>query len=137
VSSKERKESPSSVSLAVNSQAALDYGYDPVTGNLASITRCDAPTGGGGCTGAVQGLALAYDGALPTTTTWSGSVAGSVTHGYDDDLRIASEQVNAAPAIVFQYDDDNLPTGAGALSLVPDHDAEGCGAEADPSALAG
>jgi RHS repeat-associated protein len=100
-------------------EVALAYGYDPGTGNLSTITRCDAPAGGGGCAGTLEGLALAYDGALPTMTTWTGTVEGSVTHGYDDDLRISTEQVSGEAPIAFQYDDDNLLTGAGALSLVP------------------
>jgi RHS repeat-associated protein len=90
-------------------QGTVDFGYDPTTGSLTSIA---APGG--------QTLALGYDGPLLTLQTWSGPVAGSVAHGYDDDLRIDAESVGGEPAIAFGYDGDGLLTQAGALALTPD-----------------
>ena len=61
-----------------------------------------------------------YDGALLTGQTWSGPIAGSVTHTYDDTLRLASQSVNGTDTITFSYDDDSLLTGAGNLIIVRD-----------------
>ena len=49
---------------------ATSYGYD-AAGRLTSLSTADVA------------LAYAYDGGLPTGTTWSGAVAGSVTRTYD------------------------------------------------------
>ena len=86
--------------------------YHPTTGNVASI----ASPGG-------VGLNYTYDGSLLLGTTWSGPVAGSVTRTYDTDFRVATESVNGANPITFQYDPDSLLTTAGALSLTrhPQH----------------
>jgi YD repeat-containing protein len=83
----------------------VGYGYDAATGSLASIT---APTG--------LDLGFTYDGSLWTGQAWTGPVAGSVTYTYDDNLRIASVGVNGT-AVAVQYDDDNLLTQAGDLTL--------------------
>jgi RHS repeat-associated protein len=81
------------------------YGYNPVTGNLSSIT---APAG--------LGLVFAYDGSLWTGQTWSGPVAGSVTYTYDNSFRTAAVGVNGT-SVAVQYDDDDLPTQIGDLTL--------------------
>ena len=88
------------------------FTYHPTTGQLTTIA---AP---GGVT-----LGYTHDGSLLLGTTWSGPVAGSVTRTYDTDFRVASEQVNGANAVTFQYDQDSLLTGAGALTLTrhPQH----------------
>ena len=62
-------------------------------------------------------LAYTYDGKLPTGSTWSGPVQGSLSYAYDADFRLSQEKVNGASAIAFSYDADNLLTQAGALSL--------------------
>lgn len=80
--------------------------YSATTGNLTGITSPGSRT-----------LTYAYDGALPTTTTWGGEVAGSVTLGYDSLFRTASVTVNGANAIGYGYDRDGLLTSAGALTL--------------------
>ncbi len=85
---------------------SVNYGYDASTGNLNSIT-----VAGG------EGVAYTYDGPLLETETWSGTVSGSVSRAYDDDLNIVSRAVNGGSAIAFQYDDDDLMTQAGALGL--------------------
>jgi RHS repeat-associated protein len=102
--------------------AITSFGYDdvgtpedPATGQLETIL---APGG--------EGLVFDYDGFLPTLTTWSGSVAASVRHGYDDLLRVAEEEVvgfDPAGGLLFGYDDDGLLTSAGALTIDrhPDH----------------
>jgi len=94
-------------------EGQLTYQYDPVTGQLSGISGPDTET-----------LAFTYTGPLPATTTWSGPVAGSVTHTYDADLRVSTEQVNAANAATFTYDGDSLlrqaSLGGAALDLERD-----------------
>jgi len=80
--------------------------YSGTTGNLTGLT---APGG--------QTLAFTYDGALPTSTTWSGTVAGSVSHSFNNFFLPASQSVNGANTINLTYDNDNLLTGAGSLTI--------------------
>ncbi len=54
---------------------------------------------------------------LLTRETWSGSVEGSVSYTYDNDLDVASRRVNARAAIAFSYDADKLLTRAGDLTI--------------------
>jgi RHS repeat-associated protein/uncharacterized repeat protein (TIGR01451 family) len=82
------------------------YTYHPTTGNLSNLT---AP-------GSIS-LSFTYDGSLLTQTSWAGAVAGSVGYTYDNDFRLASQNVNGANPISFTYDEDSLLTGAGALTL--------------------
>jgi len=81
-------------------------GYDAGTGRLSTIL---APGG--------EGLAFGYDGLLWTGTTWSGTVAGTVSQTYDDDFRIASQSVDGGSTVSFGYDGDGFLTQAGALVL--------------------
>ena len=80
------------------------YTYQSTTGQLATVT---SPSGV---------MAYSYDGELPTAETVSGFTTGSVAWDYDAFFRTATERVNAANAIAFTYDADNLLTGAGALT---------------------
>jgi RHS repeat-associated protein len=88
---------------------AYAYSYSGITGNLAGVT---APGG--------QTLSFGYDGELPTTTTWSGTIVGSVSQTYDNDLRVTSRSVNGANTVSFTYDSDSLLTGAGGLAITRD-----------------
>lgn len=97
---------PSTLTLPNGSST---FGYSPTTGLLTSLT---APTGGA--------LAFTYDGSLPKTATWSGPVAGSVNFNYDASFRVTSITVNGANAVSFGYDNDDLLTTAGSLSLSRD-----------------
>lgn len=83
----------------------LSFGYD-TAGRLATLDRD-------------QGLSLAYayDGGLPTGTTWSGTVAGSVTLVYDNSFRVTTQLVNGGNSIAVQYNTDSLPTQVGGLTL--------------------
>jgi len=83
----------------------VGYGYSPVTGNLSSIA---APAG--------MDLGFNYDGSFWTGQTWSGPVAGSVTHTYDNSFRTTAVGVNGT-TVAVQYDGDNLPTQIGDLAL--------------------
>ena len=88
---------------------ATTFAYSATTGNLSTITM---PGG--------NALTLTFDGSIPTDSTWSGTVAGSVTRTLDNNLRTASQSVNGANPLAFSYDNDGLLTGAGALTLTRD-----------------
>ena len=85
---------------------AYAYAYSPTTGQLTGIT---APGGGV--------LAYQYDGFLRTRQTWTGAVVGNVAYTFDNNFRVSSQSVNNANTINFTYDNDDLLTGAGALTL--------------------
>lgn len=82
------------------------FAYNATTGLLSSIT---APSGGI--------VAYQYDGFLPTRETWTGTVAGNVSQTFDNNFRVTSQSINNANTVDFTYDNDNLLTGAGNLSL--------------------
>ena len=90
-------------------EGEIAYVYDATSGNLTDII---APDGGA--------LGYGYDGSLLTSVTWSGTVAGSVEYGYDNDFRVTSLKVNNADPVVYQYDQDGLLTRAGGLSMARD-----------------
>ena len=83
--------------------------YDATTGNLSGMTASDG-----------QSLAYSYDGNLPLSTTWSGTIAGSVSRIYDNNFRAVSESVNGANSVAFGYDNDGLLTSADSLSITRD-----------------
>ena len=88
----------------------INYTYSNATGRLTGITAPDNVA-----------LSFEYDGMLPTAVSWAGPITGTVSGTYDNDFRVTSLSVNGEGAVVFDYDDDNLMTQAGALSLT--HDA--------------
>ena len=83
-----------------------NFSYSATTGNLTGLTAPSGPT-----------LAFAYDGFLPTGQTWSGVIAGSVSHTFNNFFLPASQSVNGANTVTFTYDNDNLLTGAGSLAI--------------------
>jgi len=97
------------LSKKVIERGAVRYSYSSSTGQLTSIT---APDGGV--------ISYAYDGSLPTTTTWTGLIAGSVSRTYDNDFREASVSVNGANSIALQYDADSLLRRVGSLVITRD-----------------
>ena len=84
----------------------IDYSYSLTTGNLAS-----AAVNGG------EQIAYSYNGSLPTASTWTGPVAGSVSRRYDNNFWITSVSINGRNSVGFQNDNDGLVTKAGALVL--------------------
>jgi RHS repeat-associated protein len=90
-------------------QDMITLAYDPVTGNVATIT---------GPAGAI--VTQSYDGSLPTNAGWAGAISGSMQRSYDSNLRVASERINGGDAINFAYDGDGLLTLAGGLTLARD-----------------
>ena len=91
------------------SRGGLFFTYSGTTANLTGIA---APGG--------NTLAYTYDGSLLTRVEWDGEVEGSVEVGYDNDFRVVKQKVNDTDSVTFQYDDDGLLTGAGALTLTRD-----------------
>jgi len=87
-------------------RGTYSYAYDPVSGNPTSVTD---PAGGS--------LGFGYDGALPTSVTWSGEVSGTVEWTYDNSFEVISTRVNGANEVTFSRDQDGLLTQAGALTL--------------------
>jgi len=98
--------------LTLSGSQVTTYAYGATTGTLSSIT---AP----GST-----LSYTYDGSLLKTTTWAGTVAGSVSRNYDTNFRITSQSVNGANTVSFGYDTDSLLTSAGSL-LITRHSSHG------------
>ena len=84
----------------------ISYGYDSATGNLSS-----ASIAGG------EAIAYGYNGPLPTSLTWTGSVAGNISRVYNNNFWVTSESINSGNTINFSYDNDGLITHAGALTL--------------------
>jgi RHS repeat-associated protein len=97
------------VASVTTSWGTTSLSYSPTTGQLAQITAPD-----------LGKLSYAYDGALLTDMSWSGSVSGSIHRTYDNFLRVASETVSGGQAISYQYDTDGLLLSAGALALQRD-----------------
>lgn len=90
----------------VTPRGSYEYGYQPGSGNLASVAD---PDGGS--------LAFTYDGSLPKSVTWTGPVAGSLQLGYNSSFELTSRKINDANEVTFGYDLDGLLTQAGALTL--------------------
>jgi RHS repeat-associated protein len=103
----------------------IDYGYDS-GGRLNSITTPTATntftynsTTGNVATAsnATEQIAYGYNGPLPASSTWTGTVAGSISRTYNNNFWVASESINGSNTIAFQYDNDGLVTGAGGLTI--------------------
>jgi RHS repeat-associated protein len=58
-----------------------------------------------------------WDGRLAKSVDVTGPFPGKVTFGYDNNLRRTSEALDNEPAIITQYDDDDLLEQVGALDL--------------------
>jgi RHS repeat-associated protein len=87
----------------------VQFAYSPTSGNLTTLTAADGGT-----------LTYGYDGALPTSATWAGTVQGSVGIKYDSDFRVSKIAVNGTDSVAFGYNRDNLLTSAGAMTLARD-----------------
>jgi hypothetical protein len=90
-------------------RGVVDFDYNLITGNLELLT---APDDGE--------LSFGYNADLLTSSTWSGEVTGSVSRTYDTERRVKTRSVNGGQTVTFQFDDDGLLKGAGALVLTPD-----------------
>lgn len=88
---------------------AYNFSYSATTGKLTGLTAPSGPT-----------LSFGYDGFLPTSQTWSGVIAGSVSQTFNNFFLPASQSVNGGNTVTFTYDNDNLLTGAGSLAVTRD-----------------
>jgi RHS repeat-associated protein len=94
------------VSSVVTPTSTTNYAYDSTTGLLAS----SAVVGG-------ETVTYSYAGPLLTDMAWTGTVAGSVGHTYNNNFHVTTRTINGASAIAYKYDNDGLMTGAGAMTL--------------------
>jgi YD repeat-containing protein len=76
------------------------YTYIPTSGQLDTVTSPDNIV-----------LDYSYNGFLLTGQTWTGTIAGSVTQGYDTSFRVNTQSVNGM-SVAFAYDNDDLLTQA-------------------------
>jgi RHS repeat-associated protein len=107
---------------------AITPGYDGATGRLTTLTTAVeqatfgySPDGGQltSISKPAESLTYAYDGSLLTKVTWSGDVSGVLTRSYDNSFRIQSETVGGM-IITYTYDNDDLLTDAGEISIPRD-----------------
>jgi RHS repeat-associated protein len=94
------------VSSLVTPSETINYNYDSTTGNLSFA---DIASG--------ESLTFGYNGPLPTSTSWTGAISGTVSRTYNDNFWMASQSINGGNTIAFSYDNDGLVTKAGALAL--------------------
>lgn len=83
----------------------FNYSYDATSGYLSDLT---APEN--------VNLSYGYEGDLLESVTWSGPVAGDVVYNYDAKGR-TSRITAKGSQIIYEYDDDDMLTDAGILSL--------------------
>jgi len=97
------------LTAVTTSRGTNTYAYSSGTGQLSSITTFDG-----------VGLSYGYNGSLLKDITWSGPVSGNVHKTYDSNFRLSSEAVTGGQTVNFGYDNDDLLTSAGALTLTRD-----------------
>jgi RHS repeat-associated protein len=84
----------------------VSFTYDATSGRLTSIA-------GPG----TEGLAFTYDGPLQLSTTWSGTVTGSVENVFNAKHLAVTKKVNGASPLAHFYDLDELLVDAGPLKI--------------------
>ena len=94
------------LSSTVTPTETINYTYNSTTGNPSTAAVKSG-----------EHLAYSYNGPLPTSSTWTGMVAGSVSRAYNDDFWVTTQTVKGGSKVAFTYDHDGLLTKAGALSL--------------------
>jgi RHS repeat-associated protein len=97
------------LSASAEPDRVTTFGYDPDHGQIRSIAADDG-----------ESVAYDWDGALLTHQTADGGAPASISYTYDEDLRLASTTVAGSASVAFAYDDDDVLTGAGALTF--EHD---------------
>ena len=94
------------VKSLVTPGATFNFTYNSTTGNL---TRASVSGG--------EVITYSYNGPLPTSSTWTGPVAGTVTRTYNNNFWVTSLSLNGSNTAAFTYDQDGLMSKAGALTL--------------------
>ena len=104
-------------------RTSVQMHYSADAGQLEAIT--DALAVGPNPT--ASSIGFTYDGALLTSTMWSGAVAGRVDYTYNVNMQVATSTVMGTPRITNTFDLDLLlssvsvgPAGTAALSLTRD-----------------
>jgi RHS repeat-associated protein len=85
----------------------ITYNYNSTTGNIDSLL---GPAG--------EDLSFGYDGRLAKDITFSGIVAGTVHHDFDDHFRVKTEAINGGSSVTTDYYGDGAPFHVGGLTLV-------------------
>jgi RHS repeat-associated protein len=93
------------LSSVVTPASTISYVYSATTGN---ISKASVSSG--------EAIAYAYNGPLPTRSTWSGSVTGYVSRAFNNNFWVTTQGINGANSVTFAYDKDGLVTKAGALT---------------------
>ena len=83
--------------------------YSTATGQLSTVVATDGGR-----------LDLAYDGNLALSSTWSGTVSGSVVRTWNNQFLTATESVDGGDPVAFGYDPDGLLTSVGAMTIARD-----------------
>jgi RHS repeat-associated protein len=86
----------------------ITRGYDTATGKLTTLAGPDVT------------LSSTYDGALLKAVAMTGPVAGTISWQHDTAFRVVEERVNGVHAATFAFDDDDLLTQAGGLTITRD-----------------
>lgn len=97
------------LSSVIASTETVNYAYNATTGNLASAS---IPSG--------ESIAYGFNGPLLTSSTWTGTVAGSVSRTFNNNFWVTSLSLNGANTSNFTYDNDGLVTKAGAMTITED-----------------
>ncbi|TMB21426.1 MAG: RHS repeat protein [Deltaproteobacteria bacterium] len=97
------------LTVLTTSRGSNTYGYSASTGQLTNITTFDG-----------VGLTYGYDGSLLKDLTWTGPISGNVHKTYDPNFRVSTENVTGGQTINFGFDNDNLLTSAGAITITHD-----------------
>ena len=85
--------------------ATVSLAYDAATGHIATVANGS------------ETVAYAYAGRLPTASTWSGAVAGSIARTFSNDFFVTAQTVDGGNSVTFAYDKDGLTIQAGALTI--------------------
>ncbi len=87
----------------------LTYTYDENTGQLESIADISG-----------ESLSYNYDGSLPLSEVWQGTINGKFSLSYNNDFKVKETKINSSNAISYSYDNDGLLIQAGSMTLVRD-----------------
>ncbi len=89
--------------------------------HLSYSAQTGLPTAVMGASGdASAGLTFTFDGVVPTSQSWTGTIHGTVGAAYDSLLRVKALSVNGSNPVALVYDRDDLLTNAGSLSITRD-----------------
>jgi RHS repeat-associated protein len=94
------------LSSLVLPSSTINLAYSGTTGNLSNV----AISGG-------EAISYSYDGSLPTGSTWTGTVTGSIARSFNNNFWVVGQTVNGGNSVAFTFDKDGLVSKAGSLAL--------------------